>query len=96
MEVHPEKPTSVAVQRNIVVDQLFERSGAARVLLTCPYMFASLCTWWPSIINNWRELNCCVANSLPGEVVVESVPNWDYLIGSNISTIGHGYRTSRS
>ena len=45
-------------------------------------------------INNWRVWNCCVTSSLPGKVVVESITNWDYLIGSNVSTIWHGYHTS--
>ena len=40
LEVHPEKPTSVAGQRHMVVDELFEKR-----LLTRVYIFASLCTW---------------------------------------------------
>ena len=37
------KPTSVAGQRHIVVDQLIEMSGAGPVILTSPYIFASVC-----------------------------------------------------
>ena len=47
-------------------------------------------------INNWRICNCCVASSLPGESVVESILKWDYLIGGDVRTIWHGYHISRS
>ena len=65
--------------KDILADQLFEKSGVEQVMLT-RHIFASLSTRWPYrlvCINPWRVCKCCVASSLPGNVVVESILKWD-------------------